>query len=206
MKNGKQQKRETASDVTPEEERTIDPGAAQQTPSAAADGQPEEDPVAALERERDELREQYQRALAEQENARKRHQRQMQEQRQYSVSELARELLEVVDNLQRALAGVRPEEGNDPLVAGVRLVEEQLLKTLCNHGVRPIEACGQPFDPMLHQAVMEVETDEVEPGTITEELARGYTLGDRLLREAAVRVAKALSKTKESEGEEPIVE
>lgn len=198
MKNGKQDKKHAAPDTPPEEELDVAPDVTDEAAPEAAGEQPEaEDPAAIIERERDELREQYQRALAEQENARKRHQRQMQEQRQYAVSELARELLEVVDNLQRALEGAAAEKEGDPLVAGVRLVEEQLLKVLGNHGVRRIEACGQPFDPMLHQAVMEVETDEVEPGTITEELARGYSLRDRLLREAVVRVAKAPSEAKE---------
>jgi molecular chaperone GrpE len=208
MNNSKKSEPDAMPEETPDDRGEGSPEAedAEQRPDAPHAAPAAEDPLSTAEREREELRELYQRALAELENARKRHQREMAEQRQYSVSELARDLLEVLDNLQRALAGLGPEHENDPLAAGVRLVEEQLVKTLRNHGVRPIAALGQPFDPMRHQAVLQEETDQAAPGTITEELVRGYHLADRLLRPTTVKVAKLPAGTKESAADEPIEE
>ncbi len=166
------------------------------------------DAVAALAREKEELLDQYQRALAETENLRKRHRREMADARQYAVAEFARELVDVVDNLERALTGVADDRKDDPLVAGVRLVQEQLAKALKNQGVTRIQAEGQPFDPMQHEAVQQEARDDVAPGTITRELMRGYKIGDRLLRAAMVMVAAgptaasdpATPKQKEEEG------
>lgn len=151
----------------------------------------DDDPLAEITRERDDYRDRYQRALADMENAAKRHRREMTEHRLYSVAEFARELLPVVDNLQRALDGVAEDHQDDPFVAGVKLVENEFLRTLENHGVSRVEAIGEPFDPMHHEAIMQDERGDVEPGTVTEELARGYRLGERLLRAAVVKVAKA---------------
>lgn len=149
----------------------------------------EDDALAALTRERNELFDQYQRALAETENLRKRYRREMTDARTYAVSEFARALLEIVDNLDRALGGVSDDRKDDPLVAGVRLVQDQLAKALRDQGVTTIEAEGQPFDPMLHEAIQQEPRDDVPAGTVTRELMRGYKIGDRLLRAAMVMVA-----------------
>ncbi len=167
-------------------------------PSPEADA-PEE-ATSELEAERDEWKERYQRALADAENARKRHQRETAETRQYAISELARELLGVIDNLERALDGVPEDRAGDPLVTGVRLVADQLQATLGNHGVVPIDALEQPFDPMLHEAIQQEERDDVPPGTVIEELMRGYRVADRLLRASVVRVSKAATANTEGEG------
>ena len=151
----------------------------------------EADPIEAITAERDDWKDRYHRALADAENARKRHQREKTETRQYAVTELARDLVNVIDNLDRALAGVPADQADDAIVTGVRLVHEQFLGTLKSHGVETIEAMGQPFDPISHEAIQQEERDDVAPGTIVEELMTGYRLADRLLRASVVKVARA---------------
>ena len=154
------------------------------------------------EQELAEYRDRYQRTLAEQENARKRHQREMSDARQYAIADFARDLLEVVDNLSRAIDGIPDDQTDDPLASGVRLVQDQLLKALKNHGVTEVEAIGAPFDPMFHNAVMEDERGDIAPGIVTEELVKGYQVRDRLLRAAMVKVSKAPSAANQAEEEE----
>jgi molecular chaperone GrpE len=134
------------------------------------------------------------RALAETENVRRQADRTIAEARQYSVSSFARELLTVVDNLQRtvetaekrSLTGVE----NAALLEGVQATLRAFLQTLERFGVRPIEAQGKPFDPNLHEAVLEADDPSRPPGTVTQVLEQGYTLHDRLLRPARVVVSK----------------
>jgi len=168
------------------EEIFDDPG---ETGSTSEQVAPEDELAGALQ-ELDEFRDRYHRSLADQENARKRHQREMQDARRYGVSELSKELLEVADNLDRALDGASSDEPEHPMIAGVRMVRDELRRALCNHGVEEIEAVGQPFDPMLHNAIMQEDRDDLEPGTVTEEFAKGYKIADRLLRASMVKVAK----------------
>lgn len=153
--------------------------------------------------ERDEWKDRYHRALADAENARKRHQRERDESRQYAVAELARELLGVLDNLTRAVEGVPADQQDDPLATGVRLVLSQLETALKSHGVEPIEAFGTPFDPMHHEAIQQEERDDVPPGTVVDELIRGYRIKDRLLRASVVRVSKAGPGAAAGGGESP---
>src|SRR6185503_11484646 len=127
----------------------------------------EQDRGVSLEQQCDEWKDRYARALADMENLRKRTARELEEGRRYSVASLAKDLLDVVDNLQRALAGVPAAERDQPLAQGVRLVEDQILKLLASHGVQPINTVGQPFDPTLHQAIATEEHPEFDPGTVT---------------------------------------
>jgi molecular chaperone GrpE len=138
---------------------------------------------------------------AELENFKRRMQRERAEALRYASEGLIRELLPVVDNLTRAVRAAAESRTNgdgsaatEALATGVELVQRQLLEALGRHGVTPIEAQGKPFDPALHEAVLQVETDAVPPGTIVDELAPGYRLHDRLLRAAQVSVAKAPSR------------
>ncbi len=150
----------------------------------------ENDTVTRLTAERDEWKDRTARALADQENARKRQLRELQDARQYAITNFAGDLIDAVDNMERALAGAGGDERkNDPVVLGVRMVYDLLMKALKKHGVEAVEALGKPFDPNLHNAIAEDETDTVAPGTITAEWQRGYRIGDRLLRPAMVRVA-----------------
>jgi molecular chaperone GrpE len=135
---------------------------------------------------------------AELENFKRRSQRERSEALRYACEGLLRDLLPVVDNLERALRAAAESSGEGAngsgataaLVAGVELVQRQLLDALERHGVTRIDARGQPFEPALHEAVFRVESDQAAPGTVVDELAPGYRLHDRLLRAAQVSVAQ----------------
>lgn len=139
------------------------------------------------------------RAMAETENVRKRLEREREDAKVYSVTRFARDLLTVADNLNRALAALPAEsraKADDSLNAvldGVEATERELQAALGRHGVKPIAAEGQRFDPHLHQAIAEVPAKGAEPGTVVNVVQSGYTIGDRLLRPAMVTVAKAES-------------
>ena len=154
--------------------------------------QPAED---ARDAEIAELKDRLLRAAAETENVRRRLEREKQDATAYAVTGFARDLLGVVDNLRRALdaipADAREQEAVKTIVTGVEMTERELTSTLQRHGVARIEAAGQKLDPNRHQAMVEVEHGEAEPGTIVQELQAGYMLKDRLLRPALVAVAKA---------------
>ena len=153
--------------------------------------------VSALRAEADAQKDRALRALAEVENVRKRLERERDDARTYSVTRFARDLLTVADNLARALAAVPAEaraKADDALRAvfeGVEATERELQAALARHGVKPIEAAGQRFDPHLHQAIAEVPAQGAEPGTVVNVVQSGYTISDRLLRPAMVTVAKA---------------
>jgi molecular chaperone GrpE len=137
------------------------------------------------------------RALAEVENVRKRLERERDDARTYSVTRFARDILTVADNLNRALAAVPPEaraksdESVKAILDGVEATSRELSAALARHGVKPIEAEGQRFDPNLHQAIAEVPAPGAQPGTVVNVVQPGYLIGDRLLRPAMVTVAKA---------------
>jgi len=137
------------------------------------------------------------RALAEVENVRKRLERERDDARTYSVTRFARDMLTVADNLNRALAAFPPDvraKADDSVKAvleGVEATGRELGAALARHGVKPIEAQGQRFDPNLHQAIAEVPARDTQPGTVVSVVQAGYLIGDRLLRPAMVTVAKA---------------
>lgn len=141
------------------------------------------------------LKDRLLRAAAETENVRRRLEREKQDATAYAVTGFARDLLGVVDNLRRALDAIpadarENDEAVKNIITGVEMTERELLNTLQRHGVARIEAQGQKLDPNRHQAMIEVEHDDAEPGTIVQELQAGYMLKDRLLRPALVSVAK----------------
>jgi molecular chaperone GrpE len=152
--------------------------------------------VGALRAEADAQKDRALRALAEVENVRKRLERERDDARTYSVTRFARDLLTVADNLARALAAVpaearaRADESLKAVLDGVEATERELQAALGRHGVKPIDAAGQRFDPHLHQAIAEVPAQGAEPGTVVNVVQSGYTIGDRLLRPAMVTVAK----------------
>jgi molecular chaperone GrpE len=116
-------------------------------------------------------------------------QRDLAEERRHAHAPFARELLPVLDNLQRALEAARQQGETGPLVQGVALVQSQLRDVFARFGITPIDALGQPFDPNLHEAVMQVPRDDVAPGTVVQVLEPGYRLHERVLRPARVAVA-----------------
>jgi len=136
------------------------------------------------------LRERLARLQADFENARKRSLKETQDFREYAVFDTAKDLLPIIDNLERALQ-VQPSDSAD-LQTGVELTHRQLLDVLSKIGVRPIHALGERFDPKIHHAVATADTDLVEDQTIVGELQRGYMFKDRLLRPAMVTVAKKI--------------
>ncbi len=156
------------------------------TPSAQAQAPGTQDVSALLARVQ-ELEQQNLRLLADFENQRRRQRRDEEEQRLRLQQESAAMLLPLQDDLELAL-GAASED--DPLRAGVALVQQKLLQALRRLGLEPIAAVGQPFDPSLHEAIGEEESDQ-EPGTVATEVRTGYRIQDRVVRPALVRVAKA---------------
>ena len=146
--------------------------------------------VEALQRERDEYYDRFMRKAAEFDNYRKRVERERREQADQAVVDLLRELLAVVDDLDIAL-GVEAGEGAAAYRKGVELIHAKLHDLLRKYRVRPIEALGADFDPHVHQAVIQEESSEHREGEVIGELRKGYMMGDRLLRPAMVKVAKA---------------
>ena len=141
------------------------------------------------------LKDQLLRAAAETENVRRRLSRERDDAAAYVMTGFARDLLTVADNLARAVAAVPEEARANPavkaLIEGVEATDRELVRVLARYGVTRIEAVGTALDPNRHQAMLEVETAEMAPGTIVAEFMGGYMIKDRLLRPAMVSVAKA---------------
>lgn len=152
--------------------------------------------IAALEAEVADLKNRLLRTLADMENLRRRTEREMADTRQYAVANFARDILNVGDNLRRAIAAVPEEMRSHPdpalagLIEGVEVTERGLAQTLQKFGVRPIEAKGQKFDPTRHQAMFEIEDASVPSGTVADVVQAGYVIGERVLRPVMVGVTK----------------
>lgn len=138
-----------------------------------------------------ELTDKLRRAQAECANITKRLTQQNVEAHQFGGISLARAILPVLDNLERTLASQDAGGGGGPFIEGVELIRAQLVKTLREFGVEPIESLGRPFDPHLHQAMIQDRQTDRPPGTITQEFECGYRIHDRVLRPAKVAVAAA---------------
>lgn len=108
----------------------------------------------------------------------------------YANAELMKLLVRVVDDFERSLAAASKPDNLQAVVEGVRLVYENLNKALADHGLEPIEALHRPFDPNVHEALLHQPSDEHPPGTVIEQIAKGYRLRDRVVRPAKVIVAK----------------
>jgi molecular chaperone GrpE len=145
------------------------------------------------------------RQTAELDNFKKRTARERDEAIRFANEALVKDLLPVVDNLERAVAHASGGGNGKPLVEGVELVLRQLLDVLIKHGAVQIQAVGQPFDPAKHEAMVQVESSDHETNSIVEEFQKGYVFRERLLRPALVSVAKA-SGTKEKKNGEGKVE
>lgn len=184
-------------DTTPEnaaltEESGTEPGAEPdgERPAGEAGGSGEvSDEVRALREELESLNDRHLRLAAEFDNYKKRTRRQLVEQRDRAQADLAREILEVLDDLARVASSDPDATSPEALHEGVELVERKLRKKLGDAGVHRIEAAGRPFDPELHDALASVPTDDPEEdGMVAEVIAEGYRHGDRLLRPAQVAV------------------
>jgi molecular chaperone GrpE len=156
--------------------------------TAPAEPPSPEERLAQLTRERDELHDRLLRTAAEFDNWKKRAKKEVDDAQSRGRETLLKELLPVFDNLERAL---KHAAADDPLATGVQMVEKQLMSVLDKVGVTRFSAVGQPFDPTIHDAIQQVETDEFPAGIVAVEFASGYRAGNRLIRPAMVGVAKA---------------
>lgn len=129
------------------------------------------------------------RERADLENYKRRAQRERAETLRFGAEQLVRDLLPVVDNLERAIEHAEAKGEGDQIVQGIRLVLKGALDVLARHGVTRIDASGQPFDPAFHEAIAQVESDQVEPNHVVQQFQPGYRLHDRLLRPAQVSVS-----------------
>ncbi|MHA7867330.1 MAG: nucleotide exchange factor GrpE [Salipiger thiooxidans] len=144
----------------------------------------------ALRAERDQFKDRFMRALADAENARKRADKDRREAQQYGGTRLARDLLPVYDNMQRALSVAREEKAGDALIEGVELTLRELINVFSKHGMTAIKPeVGDKFDPQQHEAMFEAPVPGTRAGEIIQVSAEGFMLYDRLLRPAQVGVS-----------------
>ena len=162
------------------EQSTTEPG---ETGSAVVDADE-------LQRQRDDFYDRLLRKTAEFDNYRKRVERDRQSMAEAVAADVVRDLLPLVDDLERALKAETGGEGGESYRKGVELIHRQLLDILRKRGVRPIEALGTDFDPHFHQAIAHEPAEGRRDGEVIEEFGRGYMLGDKLIRPAIVKVAK----------------
>jgi molecular chaperone GrpE len=150
--------------------------------------------IAEKDKEISELKDKYLRTLAENENARKRFRLQSEETVRLQREGLLRDLLPIIDNLERAVGAARGGGNGKSIVEGVEMVLQSMFDLLKGHGVSQLQTLGQPFDPQKHEAVDHVSSPQHAPNTVIQEFHRGYQIGDRTLRPARVSVAKASAK------------
>jgi molecular chaperone GrpE len=169
-------------------------GEAGAQPTAPGAAQPP-DPLAALRAENAELKDKFLRAHAEMENMRKRTEREKEDTAKYAIARLARDVVNVGDNFQRAIDAVPADAAEKDaalksFLDGVTMTERELLNVLERHGIKRMHPINEPFNPHLHQAVMELARTDVSPGTIVQVFQAGFMIEDRVLRPAMVAVAK----------------
>jgi len=188
----------TAADAEPEN------AAAAQASDVEA-GQ-DSDPLTAMTAERDALKDQLLRALADTENMRRRSEREADTARKYGHTQFARDLVGAIDNLARALASAPEDKSSldesvQSLLTGIELSWTEIQSAIEKHGVRQINPVGEKFDYNFHQAMFEVPTNDQPPGMVLEVVQHGYALHDRLLRPAMVGVSKAADKAEPAPAE-----
>ena len=148
------------------------------------------------------LKDQRLRAIAELENFRKRAEKDQSDALKYGISNFAKEIINIRDNIERAQSSISDEAKNNEaiksVIEGIDLIAQSVVSTFEKIGIKKIESLNEKFDHNLHQAMMEIENEELEPGTIVQELIPGYTLHDRLLRPAMVGVSKKSKKIEDN--------
>ena len=169
------------------------------TVPVASMAQTSTDRIAQLEREKQEIHERMLRVAAEFENWKKRSRREQEDAQFKAKEQVLKDILEVVDNMERALSSMTESTDAKAVKDGVALVLRLFHQKLERHEVRVFESKGKAFDPRLHEAVARVPSSEVSPGAVVEELVKGYNLGERLLRPASVVVAAPASNSTTSD-------
>jgi len=190
---------ETAAGAAPDNENDI-----------PVEAEAEVDPTEALRAENADLRDRLLRTVAEMENLRKRNERELADKGKYAIAGFARDMLTATDSLSRALMTL-PAEARDSvdatvrsLIDGIEMTEREMQRLLAKHGVTPIEAEGQKFDPHKHQAMFEVPDASKPEGTVVQVVQTGFAIGDRVLRPAMVGVSKGGPKTAPADGQSGI--
>ena len=157
-----------------------------------------EELIEKLNEEITDLKDQRLRAIAELENFRKRAEKDQSDALKYGISNFAKEIINVRDNIERAQSSISEEAKNNEaiksVIEGIDLIAQSVVSTFEKIGIKKIDSLDKKFDHNLHQAMMEIENDDLEPGTIVQELIPGYTLHDRLLRPSMVGVSKKTKK------------
>jgi len=179
----------------PAEPEAAEDAEAGEAAEAAEEGPDPDARIAELEAEVAELNDRVLRALAEAENVRRRAQRDREDASKYAIKNFAEGMLGIADNLGRALASIdadaRAQDANlENIFVGVEMVQKELVTTFERYGIQPIKALGAKFDPMLHEAMFEIEDTETAAGTVAQVLEPGYVLHGRTLRAAKVGVTK----------------
>ena len=161
-----------------------------------------EDLIEKLNEEITDLKDQRLRAIAELENFRKRAEKDQSDALKYGISNFAKEIINIRDNIERAQSSISDEAKNNEaiksVIEGIDLIAQSVVSTFEKIGIKKIDSLNEKFDHNLHQAMMEIENEELEPGTIVQELIPGYTLHDRLLRPAMVGVSKKSKKNEDN--------
>ncbi len=194
---------------TPSEPETAETGAAEAEVTAEqADAFSPADVAADLAQKNAELNDKLLRMAAEMDNTRKRFERELVDTRTYAIAGFARDMLTATDSLSRALMTL-PAEARETadtslksLIDGIELTEREMQRLLAKHGVKPIEAEGEKFDPHKHQAMFEVPDPNTPEGTVVQVVQAGFSIGDRVLRPAMVGVAKGGPKAGHKDGAE----
>jgi molecular chaperone GrpE len=214
-------KKDAAVDAAPEDDLNANPDPEQASADMAAEGESssqvgevpqdgadapgQDDTFDALMAERDSLKDQLLRALADVENMRRRTERELETARKYSHTGFARDLVGAIDNLARAIDAApkaddeAASESVAALITGLEMSWTEIQGTMERHGIRQISPLGEKFDYNLHQAMFEMPTADQPPGTVVEVVQHGYVLHDRLLRPAMVGVAKAADPAPDAE-------
>ena len=191
----------TEDKTQPSQDQAVDPAVAEELKGVpehmvdkGADNDVAEDELANLREELEVAKQDVLYARAETQNVRRRLEKDIADTRNYAATGFARDILSVADNLSRALSAITPELRDDEkvktFVAGIEATSREIEKVFGTHGITRVAAMGLPLDPNQHQAMIEVPSADVEPGTVVQELQAGYMIKDRLLRPAMVAVAK----------------
>jgi molecular chaperone GrpE len=172
------------------DEGAVESGEAQ---AGASPSQPPPSSIEQLQAEVAKLKDAWLRTAADFDNFRKRSRRELEEARRGGKEDLLRSLLPVFDNLGRAIQSAQRSTDIKAMVEGLAMVERQFVEALGREAITKVPTVGHPFDPTVHEAIQQVETDEHAPGTVIAEVQPGYAAGDRLMRAAMVVVARAKS-------------
>ena len=158
----------------------------------------------AAEKEAEAAYDRFLRVSADLENCKKRHLRDISEFRKFANQSLIKDLLPIIDNLERAIISTEKETAeNQCIVEGVELTHKEILKVLERYGVKPVESIGKPFDPNYHEAVSQQPSEEHPDNTVLQELQKGYLLHDRLIRPAMVLVSASGTRKEDTEDDDP---